>query len=90
MKTLLILLTVGLVVFSFAAVLFHHHDGDHEHDCPVCRLIQAITGLFVLAFAALIAAVVKVQKWLTVFKARFTSITLVSSLKDRAPPASSF
>ena len=91
MKSLLLILTIFLIVFCFTATLFHlHEDGDTSHECPVCRLVQAITGIFVLALVAILIAALRVQKLFTVFKNRLFSLYSASPLQGRAPPVFSF
>ena len=90
MKTSLMVLAALLVAFCLFAAFLHHHDDSAEHDCPVCRLVQSITGIFILALAAILFAAFRIQKRLSIFEGRLSSLLLASSLKDRSPPASSF
>jgi hypothetical protein len=86
----LIIFAIAMLAFSFMALFLHHHDADHaEHDCPVCRLVQIISGLFVLIIAALLSLPSQVQKFLSVFEPRLSSRLFSPALQERAPPTHS-
>lgn len=84
-------LMVVLAAVSLFLTFFHHHEDGMEHsDCPVCRLVQTVTGIFILAFAALLLAAFRAQKLFTVFESQLSSLFLASPLQGRAPPVPSF
>jgi hypothetical protein len=89
-KTFMVL-TALLVAASLFLAFFHfHEDGANHGDCPVCRLAQIVTGIFLLAAAALFIKAPERQSFLPVYENRFSSRLLTASLRDRAPPAFSF
>ncbi len=74
-----------LAVFAFT-LLHYHEDGNHSHDCALCRLVQSIFCLFALAFAALIGLGLKNTRFFSSgpkgLVARFNALTLL----NKAPP----
>ncbi len=85
-KFLAMILTMLVLMGMMLALTHFHSEGDHSHECPVCRLVQVITGIVILALTALLTVSLRSQKIFTVFDPRFSSTVLSSSLKDRAPP----
>jgi hypothetical protein len=84
-------MTALLIAASLFLAFFHFHaDGSDHADCPVCRLVQFISGIFVLLFSALLLAPSQGPKFQPVLETRFSTLLLPSSLKDRAPPFFSF
>jgi len=83
-KQIIKLLGIFLLI-AFAFLLFHHHaDGDHTHQCFVCRLIQYVSFIFVSIFTLIVSSarrnysVVPVQ--------RLASFLLTDNRQGRAPP----
>ena len=76
-----------LLLFAVFLVLFHHHEnGQHSHDCAVCRFVQAIACFIVFAVIALAGNAEKSQKFQHVPSQPFLSALLTSSLLGRSPP----
>jgi len=68
-------------------VLFHHHDdGLHNHDCAVCRFVQAIVFFIVFAVAALAGIEARQQGFIRVSRQDFLFLLLPSTLLGRSPP----
>jgi hypothetical protein len=84
---LFVLMTVLLVMASISLALFHHHEnGQHSQDCAVCRFVQQIFCVFVLAFIAFIIAKARTLRFFVLSSEKLTRLFLAATLPCRAPP----
>jgi hypothetical protein len=74
-----------LLIASFAALLFHHHEeGPISHDCVVCRLAKTISCFIALSILFLTQLTAQAFSERPAFKPVLTSLPF--SLQNRPPP----
>ena len=86
-KFWIVILAVVLLA-SFSAILFHHHehaDEDHSQNCSACRLAQQVLCVFSLFVTGLLLTRPKAERYFETSEKLFSRL-FASDLSGRAPP----
>lgn len=76
-----------ILLAAFGLAFFHSHAEDGEdHECPVCRMVQAFGLLFAAVWVLFATGRVKVRSFLPVSHFAFQPLFLTAKLRDRSPP----